>query len=45
MTLRLLAGQKLPRVIWTPQAVIDSSNVNTPAEQIIGWKLPEILKK
>lgn len=37
-TLRVLGGQKLPRVIWTPQALIDSKNVNTPAEKIIGWE-------
>lgn len=37
-TLRVLGGQKLPRVIWTPQALIDSTNVNTPAEKIIGWE-------
>ncbi|MCY9669532.1 substrate-binding domain-containing protein [Paenibacillus alginolyticus] len=38
---RIIGGQKLPRVIWTPQALIDSSNVNTPAEQIIKWQEPE----
>jgi ribose transport system substrate-binding protein len=38
---RILGGQKLPRVIWTPQALIDSSNVNTPAEQIIKWQEPD----
>jgi ribose transport system substrate-binding protein len=27
-------------VVWTPQALIDSTNVNTPAEQIISWKDP-----
>jgi len=37
-TLRVLGGQKLPRVIWTPQALIDSTNVDTPAEKIIGWE-------
>jgi ribose transport system substrate-binding protein len=37
MALRMLGGQELPRVIWTPQALIDSSNVNEPAESIIGW--------
>jgi ribose transport system substrate-binding protein len=37
-TLRVLGGQKVPRVIWTPQALIDSTNVNTPAEKIIGWE-------
>ncbi len=35
--LRVLAGQQLPRVIWTPQALIDSTNVDTPAAEIIGW--------
>jgi ribose transport system substrate-binding protein len=37
-TLRILGGQKLPRVIWTPQALIDSTNVNISAEKIIGWE-------
>jgi ribose transport system substrate-binding protein len=36
-TLRLLGGQKLPRVIWTPQALIDSTNVDVPAAKIINW--------
>jgi ribose transport system substrate-binding protein len=35
--LRILGGQKLPRVIWTPQALIDSTNVNVSAAQIIKW--------
>ena len=35
--LRILGGQNLPRVIWTPQALIDSTNVNIPAAQIINW--------
>ena len=39
--IRIMGGQKLPRVIWTPQALIDSSNVNTPAEQIIKWEDPK----
>ncbi|KIL37489.1 RbsB protein [Cohnella kolymensis] len=38
VALRVLGGQKLPRVVWTPQALIDSTNVNTPAEEIIGWE-------
>ena len=40
MALRTLGGQQLPRVIWTPQALIDSTNVNEPAEKIISWKEP-----
>jgi ribose transport system substrate-binding protein len=43
-TLRALGGQKLPRVIWTPQALIDSTNVNTPAEDIIQWTEPVFAK-
>ena len=39
--LRILGGQELPRVIWTPQALIDSTNVNTDAAKIINWKEPE----
>lgn len=38
--MRILGGQKLPRVIWTPQALIDSTNVNTPAAEIIKWQDP-----
>ena len=38
VALRILGGQKIPQVIWTPQALIDSTNVNTPAEQIIKWE-------
>ncbi|MEL4503464.1 substrate-binding domain-containing protein [Luteococcus sp. H138] len=41
MGLRKLGGQELPRVIWTPQALIDSSNVNTPAEKLINWSEPQ----
>ena len=36
-TLRLLGGQELPRVVWTPQALIDSTNVDTAAAEIINW--------
>jgi ribose transport system substrate-binding protein len=38
--LRVLGGQDLPRVIWTPQALIDSTNVDVPAAEIIGWQDP-----
>ena len=33
--LRRLGGQEIPRVLWTPQALIDSENVDKPAEEII----------
>lgn len=39
--LRVIGGQELPRVIWTPQALIDNTNVDTPAEEIINWTEPE----
>jgi ribose transport system substrate-binding protein len=39
--LRVLSGQELPRVVWTPQALIDSTNVDTPAKDIIGWTEPQ----
>lgn len=41
VTLRILGGQKVPRVVWTPQALIDRTNVDKPAEQIIHWTEPE----
>lgn len=37
IALRALAGQELPRVIYTSQAIIDPSNVDLPAEEVIGW--------
>jgi len=37
IALRILGGQEIPRVIWTPQALIDSTNVDVPAEEIIHW--------
>ena len=37
VTLRVLAGQDIPRVVHTPQALIDSTNVDKDAAEIIGW--------
>jgi ribose transport system substrate-binding protein len=37
IALRALAGQELPRVIYTNQAIIDPTNVDLPAEEVIGW--------
>lgn len=39
--IRIIGGQDIPRVIWTPQALIDSSNVNENPESIINWAEPE----
>ena len=41
MMLRGLGGQEVPRVVWTPQALIDAENVDTPAEELINWQDPE----
>lgn len=41
VTLRMIGKQEIPRVIWTPQALIDSENVDTKAEEIINWTEPE----
>lgn len=35
--LRALAGQELPSVVATPQALIDSENVDMDGGEIIGW--------
>jgi len=37
MILRVLSGQEIPKVIYTPQAVIDQSNINMSDAQIINW--------
>ena len=35
--LRLISGQDVPKVVWTPQALIDSENVDSDAAEVIGW--------
>ena len=40
-TLRSLAGQELPSCVATPQALIDSENVDKDAAEIIGWTAPK----
>ncbi|WP_313999456.1 substrate-binding domain-containing protein [uncultured Paenibacillus sp.] len=38
VAVRILGKQEVPRVVWTPQALIDSTNVDKAAEEIIGWE-------
>ena len=52
VTLRILDGQDIPRVVHTPQpgpptsqVPWDSANVNEDAAQIIGWKDPTYVAK
>lgn len=42
--LRSLAGQELPSAVATPQALIDSENVDTDAAEIINWTAPAYQK-
>ena len=44
VALRVLGGQALPRVVWTPQALIDRSNVDVAAAEIIAWNDPEFTR-
>lgn len=38
IALRALGGQELPKVIYTNQAVIDSTNVDLSPAEVIGWQ-------
>lgn len=40
VTLRSLNGETIPSVVQTPQALIDSTNVDTNAAEIINWVAP-----
>jgi ribose transport system substrate-binding protein len=37
MILRTLAGQDIPKVIYTPQAVVDKDNINKSDAEVINW--------
>ena len=39
MLVRKIGGQTdLPKVIYTPQAIVDASNVDQEPAELIGWK-------
>ena len=38
---RQLAGQEFPRTVWSPTAIINSDNVDTPSMEIVGYEAPE----
>ena len=40
MMLRAINNQEVPRVVWTPQALIDETNVDKDPEEIINWEDP-----
>lgn len=35
--LRELSGQEMPKVVWTPQALINSENIDSEPAEVIGW--------
>ncbi len=35
--LRQLSGQEMPKVVWTPQALINSENIDSDPAEVIGW--------
>lgn len=37
---RILLGQEMPSVIWTPAMVTDATNVDTDEADVIGWTDP-----
>ena len=37
MMLRELGGQEIPKVVYSPQVVIDSSNIDIDDAELIGW--------
>lgn len=45
MAIRILAGQAVPRVVHTPQALITTANVDQAATDIIQWTDPTIQTK
>ena len=44
VTLRILDGQDIPRVVHTPQALIDSSNVNEMQLRSLDGKIQHMLQ-
>ncbi len=44
MLLRQIAGQDVPKVIYSPQAIIDSTNVKEDPAKLIGWTGIEVAK-
>jgi ribose transport system substrate-binding protein len=41
VALRAISGQKIPRVVWTPGKILDSTNVNNTTAENVGWRAPE----
>ncbi len=39
-TTRIMLGQTMPKVIWTPSMAVDASNIETDDAELIGWVDP-----
>lgn len=40
VTTRIMLGQTMPKVIWTPSMAVDASNIDTDDAELIGWTDP-----
>ena len=42
VTTRIMLGQTMPKVIWTPSMAVDAENIDTDDATLIGWTDPVI---
>lgn len=42
VTTRIMLGQTMPKVIWTPSMAVDAANIDTDDAELIGWTDPTI---
>lgn len=45
MTIRKLAGQDVPKVVYAPQCVRDSENVDKTFEEIFGYEYEPVFEE
>ena len=42
VTTRVMLGQTMPKVIWTPALAVDATNIDTEDGELVGWSDPEV---
>ena len=42
VTTRVMLGQTMPKVIWTPSMAVDAKNIDTDDAELIGWTDPTV---
>ncbi|MCI8312301.1 MAG: substrate-binding domain-containing protein [Lachnospiraceae bacterium] len=42
VTTRVMLGQTMPKVVWTPSMAVDAKNIDTDDAELIGWTDPTI---